>query len=419
MVWARRVCDRAGQESETCEQVEQNQTKVHQLKQLILDLHAGGDLEDAKTRFARMIGDVSAVEIAQMEQQLIADGLPAEKVQALCDVHVQVFQESLSGRESPEMTPGHPIHTFKYENFALTEALKLLEGAVADLPGEGALSRARAHLEQVGQVEKIYLRKENLLFPVLERHGVTGPSKVMWGSHDKIRVQLKGLRQALLRGQGQGARELLPPLADEIRQMIYKEEHILYPTALKMLSDAEWALIRDGSDEIGYCLVRPGDQWEPQVLESVEAPAQTALTVSPSGSIDLDTGSLAPEQINLLLTHLPVDVTFIDEQGIVRFYSQARQERIFTRTPAIIGRKVENCHPPQSVHVVNRLLEDFREGRREVAEFWIRMGDRFVHIRYFALRDAEGRYRGTMEVTQDIAPIQKLEGERRLLDEIR
>jgi len=401
------------------EYINNNQKRKEILKGLIRDLHAGGNLEEIKARFHALVGQVSSVEIAQMEQELINEGLPAEEVKELCDVHVAVFQEGLQGETAPEMTPGHPVHTFKYENFAAGEVLSLLEEAVGELPDPDALARARAFAEQLAQIDKIYLRKENLLFPFLEKHGVSGPSSVMWNTHDDIRDQLKVLRWALQEGDVQRIQEAFAPLATAIRQMFYKEEHILYPTALKVLSDAEWLAIKNQSDDIGYCLIRPGDEWHPDVSES-ELPKPKQY-VSPKGAptgeqIELDTGVLTPEQINLLLTHLPVDVTFVDENNTVRYFTQTK-DRVFVRTPAIIGRKVEDCHPPHSVHIVTRLVEELRSGKRDSAEFWIEMGGKFVHITYYALRDAAGTYKGVIEVTQDATHIRALQGERRLLAE--
>ncbi len=131
--------------------------------------------------------------------------------------------------------------------------------------------------------------------------------------------------------------------------------------------------------------------------------------------VPLDTGSLSAEQINLLLTNLPVDISFVDENDAVVYYS-AVPRRIFPRSPGVIGRKVQNCHPPKSVDVVERILKAFRSGERDVAEFWIESGGRFILIRYFALRDESGAYRGTLEVSQDATAIRALRGERRLLD---
>jgi hypothetical protein len=402
------------------EMINNGQARKEALKKLILELHAGGNLDEIKARFRTLVGEVSAVEIAQMEQALIAEGLPVEEVKKLCDVHVAVFRDGLGADAPPQMTPGHPVHTFKYENFAAGEVLTLLEEAISALPATEALARARVHAEQLAELNRLYLRKENLLFPFLEKHGVSGPSSVMWAIHDDVRAQLKALRQALADGQAASAKQLLGPLANTIRQLFFKEENILYPTALKVLTEGEWVAIRDQSDSIGYCLVRPGEQWQPQAAPAEALPQARAYGEAgvATGEIKLDTGLLTAEQINLLLRNLPVDVTFVDETDTVRYFSQTR-ERVFQRDAAIIGRKVQNCHPPKSVHVVNRILEDFRAGKRDVAEFWIQMAGKFIHIRYLALHDADGVYRGTIEVSQEVSGIRVLEGERRILDELK
>ena len=136
----------------------------------------------------------------------------------------------------------------------------------------------------------------------------------------------------------------------------------------------------------------------------------------PEIMIPLNTGVLTQDQIDLMLKTLPVDITFVDENDEVRYFSQT-PDRLFPRTPAIIGRAVQNCHPASSVHTVQKILDDFRSGKRKVAEFWIKMGEVFVYIRYFAMFDEAGKYRGTLEVSQEISHIQSLQGERRLLDD--
>ncbi|NLG28812.1 MAG: DUF438 domain-containing protein [Chloroflexi bacterium] len=384
------------------------------VKKMILDLHSGAEVEDVRERFRRLVGDVSAVEIARIEQELISEGLPAEDVKALCDVHVSVFQDSLDGQASPEMTPGHPVHTWKYENFAAGEVLKLLAEAIAELPEAEAMERARAHAGQLDEIVKAYNRLENLLFPVLERHGVSGPSQVMWSIHDEVRRGLKALHGALETGDAGAIRTAFEPLKTKIEGLFYKQEQIMFPTALKVLSDAEWVSIRDQSDEFGYCLVRPGDQWQPVGVEPAALPASPY--VAAGSALTLDTGALTHEQINLLLGALPVDVTYVDENDTVRYYSHG-PDRVFARTPQIIGRNVQNCHPPASVHVVNKLIAEMRAGQRNLAEFWIPMGGRFVYIRYVAVRSADGQYKGVVETTQDLTALRALQGERRLLDE--
>jgi uncharacterized protein len=202
-----------------------------------------------------------------------------------------------------------------------------------------------------------------------------------------------------------------------MRSMTYKEEKILFPTSLQLLQDDDWVAIYDQEHEIGHFLnAKAGDWLGRQPMTAAEAPPTSEVLVGTAGELPLDTGLLTLEQINLMLRHLPVDITYVDEHDKVCFFSQT-SERIFERTPAIIGREVQNCHPPHSVHRVQRILDNFRSGQRNDAEFWIQMGPRFVHIRYFAVRDAAGTYRGTIEVTQDLAPLRALEGERRLLDD--
>ncbi|MHB9034247.1 MAG: DUF438 domain-containing protein [Anaerolineae bacterium] len=387
------------------------------LKQIILDLHSGASLDTVKPRFQALVGEVSASEIAALEQELIQEGLPAEQVKELCDVHVQVFKASLDSQTSPETTPGHPVHTFKMENFAVSELLIVLDDVMARLPDPNALKQAKLLLDQLAQLKRIYLRKENLLFPILERHGVGGPSSVMWAIHDDIRAGLAALGAELAQGEIEKAQNTYETTAEAIRQMIYKEEHILYPTSLKMLTESEWVAIRDQSAEIGYCLITPGDAWHPAAQAEV-IPGTHYRMPEQVDAIPLDVGTLNLEQVNLMLQTLPVDITFVDETDTVRYYSQGRSERIFTRTPAIIGRQVQNCHPPKSLAAVNRVIEDLRSGKREHADFWIQMGGKFILIRYYAIRDSKGKYRGTLEISQDVTGIRALEGERRLANEL-
>ena len=245
----------------------------------------------------------------------------------------------------------------------------------------------------------------------------------MWAIHDDVRADWKKLETVLSAGPGDDPAAFIAqidavfePLNTAMREMFYKEENILFPTSLEKLSEEEWLAVRVQEPDIGYCFVQPGTQWPAEPVDTQPAAAlEKALEVS-GNLLHLDTGTLTPEEVNLMLTHLPIDITYVDSEDTVRFFSQSR-ERIFPRSPAIVGRKVQKCHPPASLHKVQQILDDFRAGRQEEAEFWIQMGGRFIHIRYFALRDEQGTYRGTVEVTQDIGGIHALEGERRLLDD--
>jgi DUF438 domain-containing protein len=382
--------------------------RVSMLKEIISDLHDGGDLESARQRFNEAVGDVDTSEIAAMEEELIRGGLPVSEVQRLCDVHVGAFRDALDQHEEVKVPLGHPVHTYMEANKRITELANRL-GELAGAPIEDDLPQAARVVEQLGGIENHYQRKENQLFAVLERHGVTGPSQVMWGVHDEIRSRLKTVRQAVSSGDLETFAAEGPALARDLVEMVYKEEKVLFPLLLQTLSEEEWVEIRRGEEELGYVLAKPAADWP------LGAAVDSRAEESGNGLLEMLTGRLNLEQVNLIFTHLPVDLSFVDETDTVLFYSEG-PERIFPRTPAVIGRKVQNCHPPKSVHMVQAILDEFRAGTQNTAEFWIEIQGKFIHIRYFAVRDDAGAYRGCLEVSQDVTGIRALEGERRLLE---
>lgn len=379
------------------------------LKAIIRKLHAGESVESLQEEFNEIIAEATASDIAQAEREVIAEGLPVADIQKLCDLHVAVFQQGLESQAAPESVPGHPVHNFRLENEIIGRVLESVEGSLARvLAGDkDALKSLRMSVGNLQLIERHYEWKENLLFPVLEKYGFEGPSKVMWGVHNDIRKAIRNL-QALINSDSLDLETIdaeYLDLAKAVRDMFYKEEKVLLPESLTRLSQEDWDLIKSESLSL-----KKGAESTELISE------EPAPTLETEGKIPLSTGALTQEQINLMLSNLPVDITFVDENDKVCFFSQT-SERIFVRTAAIIGRAVQNCHPPQSVHVVQQIVDDFRAGKRDVAEFWIQMGPKFVHIRYFALRDTQGAYKGVIEVTQDVSSIRALEGERRLLDD--
>ena len=405
--------------------------RLEALKQIIRDLHAGHPMDELTARFGELIEDIEAGEIAAMEQRLIEEGMPESEVKRLCDVHVQVFAGALDAHDAVSAPEGHPIDTFQRENRALlqvTTSLRKVAGAIREADDQDEtwtrLGPTMMHtLARFGEAERHYLRKEHQLFPLLERHGIEGPSKVMWALHDDVRALLKETNAALARDDAEQTARGAEQLAQTAEDMVTKEEKVLFPMALETLSDAEWAEIRAEEGEIGYAFVTGVAPWPAQAsgvgpdaapAGAAGAPAGQAAGSGPAGLLDLQTGGLSLEQLNLVLGALPLDFQYVDEHDKVRFYSEGH--RIFPRSPAVIGRKVQNCHPPQSVHKVQQIIDAFRAGEQSTAEFWIEMGGRFLHIRYFAVRDAAGAYRGVVETVQDVAGIRALEGQRRLLD---
>ncbi len=396
------------------------------LKQLIKELHDGKTVDEVKPRFEELIKGVSVQEIAEIEQTLIKEGMPVEEIQRLCDVHAAVFKgsiEEIHRPQKPEEIPGHPIHTFKLENQEIQKLIdRRIKPHLDDFKDSDSAENVRNLADDFAllwEIDKHYLRKENLLFPFMEKYGITAPPKVMWGVDDEIRESIKEVR-ALLENYN-GNKEQVVSKANEaihkVEEMIFKEENILFPMVLDTLSEDEWIKIEQNSDEFGYSLTKPAGKWQP-VRVDVEQKAQEQGE-HPSGTreyVQFDTGILTPKEINAIFNTLPIDMTFVDKDGIVKYFSQGK-ERIFARPKTIIGRRVENCHPPASVHVVEKIVERLKSGKKDHEDFWIKMGDKFVYIRYFAVRDNHGEFLGIIEVTQDIKPIQEITGEKRLLDE--
>ncbi|NLB79271.1 MAG: DUF438 domain-containing protein [Clostridiaceae bacterium] len=393
------------------------------LKEIIKELHDGKAVEDVKSQFAELIQGVSTAEISEMEGALIAEGMPVEEIQRLCDVHSAVFKgsiEEIHRPEKPEETPGHPIHTFKKENNALGELIKEIQADIDAYKTDASKKKAKKILngfEMLREIDKHYLRKENLLFPYMEKYGISAPPKVMWGVDDEIREELKEVIEIL---ESDSDKEQLIKKSEavliRVNEMIYKEENILFPMVLDTMSEDEWFKIQQESKGFGYTLIKPKDKWKPvkvdvegKILDQGEEPSN-------NGYIEFDAGFMSPEEANAVLNTVPFDMTFVDKEGAVKYFTMGK-ERIFARPKTVIGRQVSNCHPPASVHVVEKIVEDFKAGNKDHEDFWIRMGPRYALIRYYAVRNAKGEYLGTLEVTQDIAPIKDITGEKRLSSE--
>jgi len=393
------------------------------LKHMILQLHEGTAPEQVKQRLAELLQKIPYGEVVEVEQELIAEGLPQEEVLRLCDVHTQVLEGRIDLSGTKTVPEGHPVDTFRRENRELSwqvNRLKALFQEAKKLDSSDDVRNYVVHalsiLNNLMDVDKHYRRKENLLFPYLEKHGITGPPTVMWGKHDETRQLLKDAIQALHNAGDiapEAAQQLIEtrvqPAAEAVSGMVMKEEEILFPMTLDTLTEAEWYDIYRQTPEIGFCLYDPDVEWKPEGV-TVEAPAP----LDEEGRIQLSSGSFTPKELETMLNSLPIDMTFVDKDDNVRYFTQGK-ERIFDRNRAILQRNVKLCHPPSSVHVVETILDDFKSGKASSAPFWIQLGDKFIHIEYFALRDTDGNYLGTLEVSQDLTEKRQLEGEQRLL----
>ncbi len=392
------------------------------LKKLILKLHDGESETSVRQELIETLEHVPYGEVVEVEQELISEGLPEEEVLKLCDIHSAVLggHIDLSGAQSvPE---GHPVDVMTKENIELqkvTADIRKLLGEIQKSDKDELkknMIMLRGLFNQLFDVDKHYQRKEYLIFPYLEAKEITGPPKVMWGKHDEIRELIKGSIE-ILKTETVSARELLAtadmillPACKGVDEMIVKEEEILFPMALDKITDAEWYEVAKQSLEIGYCLYDPQVEWRPKgaVEESINDIQQSG------GHIQLPSGGFSVEELLAILNHLPVDMTFVDRNDKVKYFSQGA-ERVFQRNRAILNRDVRLCHPPASAHIVDKIIDDFKSGKQDRAPFWINMGGKMIHIEYFALKNDKGEYLGTLEVSHNVNVYRELEGEQRIL----
>ncbi len=402
--------------------IDNSRKRVDTLKSLIMKLHLGFSPDDTRKELEELLGSVPYGEVVQAEQELVEEGLPQSEIIKYCDLHSAALRGKIAPTPERTLPSGHPVHTFEEENKAIKSQLEKYRSILTGINKQNKDSRVEKEILEIRSlfntlmdIEKHYVRKENLVFPFLEKHGITAPPAVMWGKHDEIRAFLKSTHQSLLEIEDISIGELidltellLTPTINAIDEMIYKEEKILFPMCLDTLTEIEWYEVYQQSDEIGYCLYDPIEKWEPEFSDKLE------VRPPDSGKIQLSTGSFSIDELDAALKTLPVDITFVDKDDKVKYFSFGK-ERIFERNRAILGRQVQYCHPPSSVHIVEKILSDFKSGKEDAAKFWINFHGKYVHIAYYAVRDDNGNYLGTLEVTQDIAEFKKVEGERRIL----
>jgi uncharacterized protein len=357
---------------------------------------------------------VTPEETMQVLDKLLIEGIPHEKVKASVGKIINVFHESLAAFEWEKPSGGHFLNYLMDENREVKKILKEIRVAFKMLfrGGEEEINfsaqQLRSQVRKLNDYELHYIKKENILFPYIEE---VFPQyrclQLMWSFHDDFRRSIKSIETIL--APDIPDKELLNSelgrLFFVVIPIIFREEHIIFPVAIKTIPEKGWSEMMEQSYETGWCYIE--QPRKPKLMN------QTSFNLK--GKIDMGTGFMSPEQLILLLNYLPVDITFVDENDEVIYFSGGRH-RIFPRHNAIIGRKVQNCHPHESVHIVNEILSAFRNGQKEHADFWIEIKNRFLFIRYFALRNEQGLYKGTIEVSQDVTEIRSLQEERRLLE---
>ncbi len=371
---------------------------------------------------------ITPEEFAYGEQHLLEFGITDEIMAEGMDDILDVFQDVLVERRL-DLPEGHPIRTYADEAAALEKLLLKMERKLKD---RFIKNEWLELYEQLGQINTHFSRKQHQLFSALEKKGFDRPSKVMWTFDNSVRDAIKSAWDLLVSDQDIAFIQAQPNVYYLVRDILKKERDILYPTTLKLLTEGEFVAMRSGDDEIGYCLIdKPpvfrgkirtsGPQTGAAESDSLVDDLRRVMEKHGLGGgatenavLDVATGKLTLEQINLIFKHQKVDLSYVDENDIVKFYTDTKH-RVFPRSKGVIGRLVQNCHPRESVYMVEEIIRAFRNGEQEEAEFWLDKGDKFIYIVYNAVRDDQGNFRGVLEMMQDVTHIRSLTGSRRLL----
>lgn len=384
------------------------------LKDILQRLHKGESADDVRGDFLEAFKTVDAQEIIAAEAELIKNGVPITEIQALCNVHASLVEGNVNVVEvDPVM--GHPLTVFYKENDGLMD---FLEGEYAQ--AKSAFVKEDDHTEYVRALKKLYkldqhyARKENLFFPYMERKGITGPPKVMWGKDDEIRALIKDVLAKAEAGELDD--RLIAEMEFEVRGMIQKENEILKPMLLDTLTEEDWKVVARESGQFGYAFVDGVEGVSPSDVQAWLKNEQDMKHRTGGNDIELPSGFFSVHELETLLNALPFDITYVNAQDKVQYFSEGKH-RVFPRTRTIIGRLVEDCHPPKSLDRVLAVVESFKSGEKDEEHFWIQKDGLFILIRYYAVRDEEGTYMGVIEVTEEISGLRSLEGSKTLLTE--
>ena len=391
-------------------------------------------LEEARKSLKDRVQHLAPYEIAIIEQEMVEeteDECIKEDIQAM----LEVFQDVLVTKDQ-ELPENHPISCYRRENAKMKELLLSVE----DLVQYPLIKNQWLELYEELLKFKIHLsRKQNQLYPVLEKKGFTRPTTTMWTLDDFIRDEIAECYNLLLEDKEEEFIGKQAELVADVRDLMDKEENILYPTSLEMINEEEFRYMAEGDQEIGFAYISvQADKSGNSASASSSASASTAgVPLSGLSSstgfaeelagllgkygfnnkeekLNVSTGQLTLEQINLIYQHMPVDLSYVDENELVCFYTDTKH-RVFPRSKNVIGRDVKNCHPKASVHIVEEIIKKFRSGEQDKAEFWINKPDLFIYIIYYAVRDENGKFRGVLEMMQDCTHIRSLQGSQTLL----
>ena len=387
--------------------INNSENRVKNLLEFSKGMINGEKGTDLIEKYGSALENITPYDMVEMEDRQIKMGITVATIKEHVEKIINVINPYLEKYNWQKPAEGHPLYYLMLENVEIEKILAEIKKTIKNRD----LKKLKELVVKLSETEKHFVRKENILFPYLEKVlDNYGPLTVMWSLHDDIRRTWKEL-VVHIEEDGEFTTRINQDLGELfflMFGMISKQDLIIYPIAMETVAEEDWAEMQMQSAELGYSYIEP-----PKVIVK---PKKVKISNSLTDLFwKVDTGELSKKQLELLLNHLPLDITFVDENDEVRFFSRPN-DRFFPRSPAIVGRKVHNCHPPESVHIVERIIAEFKAGTKDEAKFWLQMKGKFILIRYYAMHDDDGKYCGILEVGQDITEIKKMEGQKRLLE---
>ena len=412
--------------------------KIQLVKQILKEITMGADPEKLKQKYGKILREISPLEIAFIEQQLVREGIKPDDILKVCDIHVDLFREHLATQELEGVPEGHPLDLLIRENIEImktAEALSLYSSAIKNADNIAEKKRyldialdILANLKNM--IRGHYRKNQMLLFPYLEKRGIDAVPRVLWGREDQVLVEIR----KILSGRPETGEEInklaetLAKIAMDISDIAFRENKILYPTAWVLLSEGEWVAIHELAKEFGYIVSLekewvsrskpiypymvigeiPSDKLEKLPLEIKRAVGEITpdnYRVVRDDDIDLETGFLRREEIINIFRHLPLELTYADNHDRVRFFTMSKLSKGFPRSKTIIGRKIGYCHPPRLEKYVMKNVELLKKQGLTSREFWTRMGGRIIRVLIVGVRNDKGEYLGTLEIVEDMTDI--------------
>jgi len=417
--------------------------KVELIKSILKELHRGASVEELKAKFKYVLSRISPLEIPFIEQQLVKEGVKIDEILKLCDLHVALFREALEQVELRGVSRGHPVDLLVRENEWILRSAEALGLYAAKLVNAASFEEARALLENtltlanaLRRIRLHYRKVQMLLFPYIERRGIVAVPRVLWGREDQVIVKLRSFFEKATRALSESnlelakeAGKLASEIASEVAELVFRENKILYPTLLALLTEGEWAAIALEADRIGWIVDSGVREWKPsaepvyphmikpEVSREQLAKLPIAAAVKPEsitpdhyevsreGDLVLETGFLTPEEVEGLFRALPLEITYANRDLRVRFYSASDLVHGFVRTKTIIGRRVAFCHPPRLEKLVEKVSLEVLSGQAQYRVFWTKLGDRIIRVLIAPVKNRSGEIIGVVEVVEDLTDV--------------